>query len=173
MGFEFEFERLFRFTFSVCLEVEMGTKRSTRSESEACASIFDTTGKGRGGGAEKCGTGAEKNRELSAVNPEDVDIISHHLLSDDDYFELAGLFKHFGDPTRVKLLHALGMCELCVTDLAMILNITPSAVSHQLNALKAAKLVRGRREAQLIYYSLDDDHVRLLLDVGYEHKSER
>ena len=151
----------------------MGTKRSTRSESEACASIFDTTGKGRGGGAEKCGTGAEKNRELSAVNPEDVDIISHHLLSDDDYFELAGLFKHFGDPTRVKLLHALGMCELCVTDLAMILNITPSAVSHQLNALKAAKLVRGRREAQLIYYALDDEHVRLLLDVGYEHKSER
>ena len=113
----------------------MGTKRSTRSESEACASIFDTTGKGRGG--------------------------------------RAGLFKHFGDPTRVKLLHALGMCELCVTDLAMILNITPSAVSHQLNALKAAKLVRGRREAQLIYYSLDDEHVRLLLDVGYEHKSER
>ena len=90
----------------------------------------------------------------------------------EEYDSLAALFKLFGDGTRVKMLHALELREMCVCDLAALLGVTKSAVSHQLKALKLANLVRFRREGQIVYYSLADDHVKAILDVGVEHVRE-
>lgn len=94
------------------------------------------------------------------------------LQSEDEYMQLAMLFKLFGDGTRVKMLHALEQNEMCVCDLAVLLGITKSAVSHQLKALRLANLVKYRREGQNVYYSLADDHVKAIIDVGFEHLSE-
>ncbi len=84
-------------------------------------------------------------------------------------FELAEFFKVFGDTTRIRILYALHHTELCVCDLSALLSISQSAISHQLRLLKGARLVRNRREGKVVYYSLDDDHVKDILDVGVEH----
>ena len=89
-----------------------------------------------------------------------------------EYTGLASLLKLFGDPTRVRLLHALELHELCVCDLAALLGVTKSAVSHQLKMLRLANLVKFRREGQVVYYSLADDHVRAILEMGFEHIRE-
>lgn len=94
------------------------------------------------------------------------------MLEKDDYIELASLFKLFGDGTRLQILHALEQNELCVCDIAQLLGLTKSAVSHQLKALRLANLVKFRREAQTVYYSLADDHVKTLIDIGLEHIKE-
>ncbi|MDP2401684.1 MAG: metalloregulator ArsR/SmtB family transcription factor [Actinomycetota bacterium] len=86
---------------------------------------------------------------------------------------LADTFKVLGDPTRVRMLLALGACELCVCDLAELLGVTSSAVSHQLRLLRVHHLVRCRREGKLAFYCLDDDHVRALFAQGREHVEER
>ena len=91
---------------------------------------------------------------------------------EEDYARLASLYKLFGDGTRVKLLHALEQNELCVCDLAALLGVTKSAVSHQLKALRLANLVKSRRDGQIIYYSLADDHVKQILDMGFAHLYE-
>lgn len=92
---------------------------------------------------------------------------------EDEYlYDLAELFKVFGDSTRIRILYALFESELCVGDMAQILNLTQSAVSHQLRILKDAKLVKFRREGKIIFYSLDDDHVRTMLSMGMEHVEE-
>lgn len=94
-------------------------------------------------------------------------------LSDSDtYIALATLFKLFGDGTRVRILHALALQELCVCDLAALLGLTKSAVSHQLKSLRLARLVKFRRDGQIVYYSLADDHVKKILDMGFEHIRE-
>ena len=87
--------------------------------------------------------------------------------------DLAALFGALGDPTRVRLLAALGAVPLCVCDLAAVLGMTQSAVSHQLRLLRALGLVRARREGKLVWYALDDDHVRDLLAIGTEHIGHR
>ena len=79
----------------------------------------------------------------------------------------------FGDSTRIKILYVLFESELCVCDIAKLLGISQSAVSHQLRSLKAAKLVRFRREGKTVFYSLDDDHVRSVLSLGMEHILEK
>ena len=94
------------------------------------------------------------------------------LLDKERYISLATLFKLFGDGTRVQILHALEQHELCVCDLAALLGLTKSAVSHQLKSLRLARLVKYRRDGQNVYYSLADDHVKKILDMGYEHISE-
>lgn len=91
------------------------------------------------------------------------------MLPEADYLRLATLYKMFGDGTRVKILHALEQNELCVCDLAALLGLTKSAVSHQLKALRLANLVRFRRDGQVIYYSLADAHVKDILDLGFAH----
>lgn len=85
------------------------------------------------------------------------------------YLDLAALFKMFGDGTRVKILHALELNEMCVCDLAALLGMTKSAISHQLKALRLSNLVKSRRDGQVIYYSLADDHVKYILDIGFDH----
>ena len=94
------------------------------------------------------------------------------LPDDEVLYDLAELFKVFGDTTRVKILYALFESELCVNDLALKLRMTPSAVSHQLRLLKANKLVRFRRDGKTVYYALDDDHVRSMIEMGLEHITE-
>lgn len=86
--------------------------------------------------------------------------------------DLSELFKVFGDPTRIKILFVLFESELCVYDLAQILNMTQSAISHQLKILKQNRLVKGRRDGKRIFYSLSDEHVRSILAQGLEHVEE-
>ena len=86
--------------------------------------------------------------------------------------DLAELFRVFGDSTRIKILYALFESELCVNDIAQVVGISQSAVSHQLRLLKTSKLVKFRREGKAMYYSLDDDHVRSMIALGMEHTEE-
>lgn len=86
--------------------------------------------------------------------------------------ELAELFKIFGDPTRIKILYAVLDTERCVNDIAGLLHMSQSSVSHQLRILKTSKLVKSRREGKLVFYAPDDDHVRAILNMGMEHVRE-
>ncbi len=99
--------------------------------------------------------------------------VRSRLSPDADVTALSTVFKLMGDPTRLRILEALSMDELCVCDLAALLCLTQSAVSHQLRLLRASKLVRFRREGKNAFYSLDDDHVRTLFRQGLEHVRER
>ena len=87
-------------------------------------------------------------------------------------YDLAELFKVFGDTTRIRILYALFESEMCVCDIASVLNMTQSAISHQLRVLKQARLVRSRRVGKQSYYFLADDHVRTIVGQGMEHITE-
>ena len=87
-------------------------------------------------------------------------------------FELADFFRVFGDSTRIGILWALSRSELCVCDLCALLNMTQSAVSHQLRVLKQTRLVRHRREGKIVFYALDDEHIRDILALGRSHVDE-
>ena len=94
------------------------------------------------------------------------------LPPDEELYDLAELFKIFGDSTRIKILYALLEGELCVCDIAKLMEVTQSAVSHQLRVLKSSKLVKFRREGKTVYYSLADEHVVRILSQGMEHIEE-
>ena len=87
-------------------------------------------------------------------------------------YDLAELFKVFGDTTRIRILYVLFEHELCVCDIAELLNMSQSAISHQLRVLKQARLVRSRREGKTVYYFLADDHVRTIIGQGMDHITE-
>ena len=91
---------------------------------------------------------------------------------DDTLYQLADLFKVFGDPTRIRILSVLSKQEFCVQDIADSLSMTQSAISHQLRILKQSALVKFRREGKTIYYSLADDHVATIMAQGLEHVCE-
>lgn len=91
---------------------------------------------------------------------------------DETLYDLAELFKVFGDTTRIKILYALFESELCVGDIAQLLSLTQTAVSHQLRVLKTNKLVKFRREGKIVFYSLADDHVTRIIGQGMEHVAE-
>jgi transcriptional regulator, arsR family len=91
---------------------------------------------------------------------------------DTTFSNLADVFKIFGDVTRLKILYALFDSELCVCDIANELNMSQSAISHQLRTLKTAKLVKNRKEGKIVYYSLDDEHVKHIFDQGLLHVTE-
>ena len=90
----------------------------------------------------------------------------------EELYDLAELFKVFGDTTRIRILYGLFESEMCVCDIAEMLSLTPSAISHQLKLLKQFKLVKSRRDGKTIYYALADDHVRSIIDMGREHIEE-
>ncbi len=98
--------------------------------------------------------------------------VAQELPEDEVLYDLAELFKLFGDSTRIKILYALFESELCVCDIAQLLGLTQSAISHQLRILKGGKLVKFRREGKTVFYSLADDHVRSIIDQGMEHVEE-
>lgn len=91
------------------------------------------------------------------------------ILSEEKLFDLAELFKVFGDSTRIKILYELSKGEMNVSDIALALNMNQSAISHQLRVLKNSKLVKNRREGKAMYYSLADDHVETIINQGMEH----
>ncbi len=105
------------------------------------------------------------NRELTKQ-------VKKKMLNDDILFDIAEVFKIFGDSTRMKIIYALKLSELCVCDLAFITNSTQSAISHQLRILKQAKLVKSRKDGKVVYYSLKDEHVIKLFEIGREHVEE-
>ena len=106
------------------------------------------------------------------VNQKDVDKVTKALPDEEILYDVAELFKVCGDSTRIKIICALFESEMCVYDLAATLQMTQSAISHQLRILKNANLVKFRRDGKLIYYSLDDEHVQQIFDAGYKHVIE-
>ena len=110
--------------------------------------------------------------DCEVIHSEVVKKVEKKMSEDGEYMALASLFKIFGDSTRIKILHALRQNEMCVCDIACLLKLTKSAVSHQLKALRLANLVKYRKEAQIVYYSLADAHVQKILDIGIEHLRE-
>ena len=107
--------------------------------------------------------------EYIPVHEDIVEKVNDRMPAEDDLDDLADFFKIFGDTTRIKILYVLLCSEMCVCDLAVLLGVTKSAVSHQLKALRLAKLVKYRKEAQIAYYSLADEHVKEIIDKGFEH----
>ena len=98
--------------------------------------------------------------------------VNEEMPEDEILYDLADLFKLFGDTTRIKILYVLFEAEMCVCDIAQLLGMTQSAISHQLRSLKQSKLVKYRRDGKTVFYSLADSHVRTILDQGLEHLSE-
>lgn len=103
------------------------------------------------------------------VNKDIVDMVKEQLPDEEILYDIAEFFKVFGDSTRIKIICALFEAEMCVYDLAATLGMTQSAISHQLRILKGSKLVKNRRDGKMMYYSLDDEHVKQIFDAGYKH----
>ena len=114
---------------------------------------------------ERCGESTEVHEEL-------LRIVNETLPDETELYDLAELFKVFGDSTRIRILYVLFEAEVCVCDLAAALNMTQSAISHQLKILKQNRLIKSRREGKSIFYSLADDHVRTIIAQGQEHIEE-
>lgn len=110
--------------------------------------------------------------EAVQVHEELLKIVSEKMPAEEELYDLAELFKVFGDSTRIRILYVLFEAEVCVCDLAEALHMTQSAISHQLKILKNAKLVKNRREGKSVFYSLADAHVRTIIAQGREHIEE-
>ena len=110
--------------------------------------------------------------DCTAVHDDVVEYVGKRMQENTSLDKAAQFFKIFGDHTRIKILWALELHEMCVCDIAQLLNLSQSAVSHQLRALKQSKLVKYRREGKTVFYSLADGHVRTIIDQGMEHVAE-
>ncbi len=110
--------------------------------------------------------------ECSEIHEDLLKIVNEKMPEEDELYDLAELFKVFGDSTRIRILFVLFEAEVCVCDLAEALNMTQSAISHQLKILKQSKLVKSRREGKSVFYSLADGHVRTIIAQGREHIEE-
>ena len=114
----------------------------------------------------------QASADAGILHPDIVGQVAKRMPDEEQLLDLAELFKVFGDSTRVRIMAALAVNELCVNDLAALLSMTQSAISHQLKALRSAKLVRSRKEGKVVYYSLDDEHVNAIMAIGMQHVSE-
>ena len=110
--------------------------------------------------------------EFMHVHEDIVAQVEKNMPDEEVLYDLAELFKIFGDSTRIKILYVLNESEMCVCDIAQLLGMTQSAISHQLQVLKKSKLVKYRREGKTVFYSLADSHVRTILGQGMEHVTE-
>lgn len=110
--------------------------------------------------------------EETQVHEELLKIVEEKMPEETEIFDLAELFKVFGDSTRLRILFVLFEAEVCVCDLAQTLHMTQSAISHQLKLLKQNHLVKSRREGKSVFYSLADDHVKIMIAAGKEHIEE-
>ncbi len=115
---------------------------------------------------------SEEKNEYPCTHENTVKSLVAEMPEEETLYDLAELFKVFGDSTRIKILYALFGSELCVGDIAQLLGMTQTAVSHQLRVLRSSKLVKGRKEGKTVFYALADDHVRTILDQGMEHVDE-
>lgn len=109
----------------------------------------------------------------SLIHEEVVNRVRDCMPEETTLYDLAELFKVFGDTTRIKILCALFESEMCVCDIASLLSMNQSAISHQLRVLKQARLVKFRKDGKVVYYSLDDEHVKQIFDHGLVHVNER
>ncbi|MDR1578858.1 MAG: metalloregulator ArsR/SmtB family transcription factor [Synergistaceae bacterium] len=111
--------------------------------------------------------------DCDVIHEDVVNAVKEKIPDDSDIYDLSDFFKILGDSARTKIIWALDESEMCVCDLAVLLNMTKSAVSHQLRSLREANLVKNRREGKNIFYSLADDHVKQIFEKGLEHTRER
>ena len=107
------------------------------------------------------------------VHEETVKAVMESMPREEQLYELADFFKIVGDTTRIKILHALLVAEMCVCDLSNLLNVSQSAVSHQLRTLRQADLVTFRKQGKVVFYSLKDEHIRQIINLGLQHAMER
>ena len=118
----------------------------------------------------------EKNHfekcDCNIIHEEIVSMVKSKMPLEESLYDLAEFFKVFGDTTRIKILWALAEAEMCVCDIAALLNMTQSAISHQLRVLKQARLVKNRKSGKSVYYSLDDVHVKQIFEQGLIHINE-
>ena len=110
--------------------------------------------------------------QCQIIHRDIVDRVSKNMLKADASVELAEFFKIFGDSTRIKILNALITESMCVCDIAALLNMTHSAISHQLKILKQAKIVKYKKQGKIVYYMLDDEHIEQIFKRGVEHIEE-
>ena len=115
-------------------------------------------------GVERC--------EFMHAHEDIIDKVNQEMPEEEILYDLAELFKIFGDSTRIKILYVLLEAEMCVCDIAQLLNMNQSAISHQLRVLKQSQLVKFRREGKTVFYSLADGHVRTIHSQGMEHLAE-
>ncbi|OPJ65020.1 ArsR/SmtB family transcription factor [Clostridium oryzae] len=110
--------------------------------------------------------------EITKTHKDIIDKVKDLLPEEEKLYDLAELFKVFGDSTRIKIICVLFESEMCVCDISAILGMSQSAVSHQLRVLKQAKLVKYRKDGKVVYYSLDDEHIKAIFNMGLEHIEE-
>lgn len=111
--------------------------------------------------------------DCNVIHEEVVSKVKEGMPAEEGLYELAELFKIFGDNTRIKILSGLFEAEMCVCDIAFLLNMTKSAISHQLRILKQARLVKNRKDGKIVFYSLADEHIKQIFDQGLIHINER
>ncbi|MDR0762832.1 MAG: metalloregulator ArsR/SmtB family transcription factor [Campylobacteraceae bacterium] len=110
--------------------------------------------------------------DCNVIHEDIVNTVKSRMPNDEILFDLAELFKVFGDSTRVKILYALFQSQMCVCDIAALLGMTKSSISHQLRVLKQAKLVKYKKEGKIVFYSLDDEHIKNIFDQAFCHIRE-
>ena len=110
--------------------------------------------------------------QINIIHEDKVKKIKQQMISEETFLKLSETFNALSDPTRVKILHALSMAELCVCDISAVLDMSISAVSHQLRVLRNMRLVKFRKKGKMVYYSLDDDHIGKLFKIAHQHVNE-
>lgn len=111
--------------------------------------------------------------DCGVIHDEVVEEVRKNMLDEKIFHDLGAHFKSIGDVTRLKIIYALSKSEMCVCDIAAVLNMTPSAISHQLKILKQSRLAKSRKHGKVVYYSLQDDHIKHICDQGLIHIYER
>ncbi len=112
------------------------------------------------------------NEVYSYAQGDVVAAVKKKMPDEEILYDVTELFKAFGDSTRIRILYVLFESDMCVGDIALLLGMTQSAISHQLKALKNARLIKSRKDGKTVFYSLSDSHVRTMIDQGIEHVTE-
>jgi DNA-binding transcriptional ArsR family regulator len=115
----------------------------------------------------------EDRCDCNVIHQDVVEKVRLTMPREEDLYDLAEFFKVFGDSTRIKIISALFENEMCVCDIAYLLNMTQSAISHQLRVLRQARLVKNRKDGKIVFYSLNDEHVKQIFDQGLNHVNEK
>lgn len=110
--------------------------------------------------------------EVSTIHSDVLERVRQQMPSEEPVYEVSELFKVFGDSTRARIICALNIEEMCVCDLSALLNMTQSAISHQLRLLKVSRIVKSRKQGRVVYYSLDDGHIGQIFAMAFEHVME-
>ena len=114
----------------------------------------------------------EERNELNVIHEDVVERVQAQMPDETPVYEVSELFKVFGDSTRSRIICALRIEEMCVNDLAALLHMTQSAISHQLQILRTSRLVKSRKQGRVVYYSLDDEHIGHIFEMAFDHIME-